>query len=62
MTVQELTKRCYDTIIIYTNTGKDYTEYEDLFKGTKENIPKDLLEKEIRCFGAKQKNVIEIKI
>ena len=62
MTVQELTKKCYDTIIIYTNTGKDYTEYEDLFKGTKENIPKDLSEKEIRCFGAKQKNVIEIKI
>ena len=62
MTVKELTKRCYDTIIIYTNTDKDCTEFKDLFTGTRENIPKDLSEKEIRCFGAKQKNITEIMI
>lgn len=62
MTVQELTKRCYDTIIIYTTTDKDCTEFKDLFTGPKENIPKDLSEKEIRCFGAKQKNLTEIMI
>ena len=62
MTVKELTKKCYDTIIIYTNTDKDCAEFEDLFTGTKENIPKDLSEKEIRCFGAKQMNITEIMI
>lgn len=62
MTVKELTERCYETIIIYTNLDDDYTEFKDLFKGKKEDIPRDLLNKEVRCFGAKRKGVIEISI
>ena len=62
MTVKELTERCYETIIIYTNIDNDYTEFKDLFKGKKEDIPKDLLDRDINCFGAKKKGVIEIAI
>lgn len=62
MTVRELTERCYETIIIYTNLDNDYTEFKDLFKGKKEDIPKDLLDRDINCFGAKKEGVIEIAI
>lgn len=62
MTVRELTERCYETIIIYTNIDNDYLEFKDLFKGKKEDIPKDLLGREINCFGAKKEGVIEIAI
>lgn len=62
MTVKSLTDRCYETIIIYTNLDDDYTEFKDLYKGEKENIPRDLLNKEVRFFGAKRKGVIEISI
>ena len=62
MTVRELTERCYETIIIYTSLDNDYLEFNDLFKGKKEDIPKDLLDRDINCFGAKKKGVIEIAI
>ena len=62
MTVRELTERCYETIIIYTNLDNDYTEFKDLFKGKKEDIPKDLLDRDVNCFGAKKEGVIEIAI
>ena len=62
MTVRELTERCYETIIIYASFDNDYLEFNDLFKGEKEDIPKDLLNKEVRCFGAKRKGVIDISI
>lgn len=62
MTVKSLTDRCYDTIIIYTNLDDDYAEFKDLYEGSKENIPSDLLNKEVHCFGAKKQGVIEISI
>lgn len=62
MTVKELTCRCYDTIIIYTNLDDDYTEFKDLYKGKKDDIPNVLLEKEVNCFGAKKEGIIEISI
>ena len=62
MTIRELTERCYETIIIYTNLDNDYTEFKDLFKGKKEDIPKDLLDRDVNCFGAKKEGVIEIAI
>lgn len=62
MTVKELTERCYETIIIYTNIDNDYLEFKDLFKGEKEDIPEDLLDRDINCFGAKKEGVIEIAI
>ncbi len=62
MTVKTLTERCYDTIIIYTNLDEDYTEFKDLFKGKKGDIPLELMEKEVECFGAKKQGIMEISI
>ena len=62
MTVKDLTCRCYDAIIIYTNLDDDYTQFKDLYKGKKDNIPNVLLEKEVNCFGAKKEGIIEISI
>ena len=62
MKVRELVSCCYDTIIIYRNIDDEMMEFEDLYKGKKENIPDDLLELEVRCFGAKKYDVIEIEI
>lgn len=62
MTVKEICSNCYDTIIIYANCDDDMLDFVDLYKGSKENIPKDLLNKEVRCFGAKRKGVIDISI
>lgn len=62
MTIKDLTFRCYDTIIIYTNLDDDYTEFKDLYKGKKDDIPNVLLEKEVNCFGAKKEGIIEISI
>jgi len=40
MKVKDLVSCCYDTIIIYKSVNEDF---EDLYKGKKENIPDDLL-------------------
>ena len=59
MTVKELVKCCYDTIIIYRLLNEDF---EDLYKGKKEDLPKYLLESDVKCFGAKKSGVLEIEI
>lgn len=62
MTVRELVSCCYDTIIIYTTCDDDMLEFKDLYKGDKDNIPSDLLDLTVRCYGAKRKGVINISI
>lgn len=62
MTVKELISVCYDTIIIYKPLDNDFMEFEDLYKGDRKDIPQDLLDKRVRNFGAKKKDVIEISI
>ena len=59
MKVKELVSCCYDTIIIYKSVNEDF---EDLYNGKKENIPYDLLELDVRCFGAKKAGVVEVEI
>jgi len=59
MKVKDLVSCCYDTIIIYKSVNEDF---EDLYKGKKENIPDDLLKLNVRCFGAKKASVIEIEV
>lgn len=59
MTVKELVKCCYDTIIIYRSLNEDF---EDLYNGKKYKIPADLLELNVKCFGAKKSGVLEIEI
>lgn len=62
MTIRELTRCCYDTIIIYTPTDDEMLEYKDLYKGDKDNIPSVLLDTTVRCYGAKRKGVIDISV
>lgn len=62
MTVKELVNKCYDTICIYKPYDDEMLEFIDLYKGDKEHIPYDLLNCEVRCFGAKRKGIIDISI
>lgn len=65
MTVGELTKYCYDKIVIYTSVeNKDNPNdcFKDLYKGEKNKIPNNLLDKPVQCFGARRVDVIEICI
>ena len=62
MTVKKLIEKYYNEIIIYTNLDEEFTEFKDLYKGTKENIPQELLNKKVKCSGAKEKNLIEISV
>ncbi|MBQ9700092.1 MAG: hypothetical protein IJV71_05655 [Lachnospiraceae bacterium] len=62
MTVRELVSCCYDTIIIYAPYDDEMTEFKDLYKGDKNNIPSDLLNSTVRCYGAKRKGVIDISV
>jgi len=65
MTVGELIECCYDKIIIYTtieNKTSPNEMFKDLYKGEKDKIPNNLLDKPVQCFGARRVDVIEICI
>lgn len=62
MTVKDLIKCCYDKIIIYTNIDDEFLDYKDLYNGDKDNIPSELLDLQVRCYGAKRKGVIDISV
>lgn len=62
MTVKELVSKCYDTICIYKSCDDGMLDYIDLYKGDKEHIPYDLLNSDVKCFGAKRKGIIDISI
>lgn len=62
MKVKELVKICYDDLVIYEPANKEFTEFKDLFHGKREEIPGDLLEREVQCLGAKQEKEIEIQV
>ena len=62
MKVKELVSCCYDTIVIYTALDDEMMEYKDLYKGDKDNIPSNLLELTVCCYGAKRKGIIDIAI
>lgn len=62
MEVRELVKCCYDEIIIYEATDDSDTDFKNLFQGEKEDIPEDLLKREIRVFGAKKERTMDIEV
>lgn len=57
MTVKELVSCCYDTVVIYA-----YDDFKDLYKGNRDNIPSNLLNLSVCCYGAKRKGVIDIAV
>lgn len=62
MKVKELVSCCYDKIIIYASYDDEMMDFKDLYKGDKDNIPGDLLELDVKCFGAKRKGFIDISV
>ena len=53
---------CYDTVVIYAPYDEEMLDFKDLYKGDKENIPSDLLDLTVRCYGAKRKGIIDISV
>lgn len=62
MKVKDLVSCCHDLIIIYRPLDTNYEEFEDLYNGNRKNIPDDLLDLDVMCFGAKKYGVIEIQV
>ena len=62
MTVRELVSCCYDTIVIYVPCDDDMMDFKDLYKGDRDNVPTELLDLPVRCFGAKRKGVTDISV
>lgn len=62
MTVRDLVSCCYDTIIIYAPYDDEMLDFKDLYKGDRANIPSDLLDLTVRCYGAKRKGIIDISV
>lgn len=62
MIIKELIGIYCGNIIIYTKDNKSDMDYIDLYKGSIEDTPEYLLQKEIYCFGAIRKGVIDVSI
>lgn len=60
MTVGELQKVYFDSVILYRDVRKEEESFEEIYKGKAENIPHDFLAFEIRHFGAKRKDVLDV--
>lgn len=61
MTVRELLDLYYGNVIIYEKADTD-GEYKDLYKGTKGNVPVELLAKKVGIYGAKRLDWLDIEI
>lgn len=62
MTVRDLVSCYFDKIVIYAPCDEEMLDFKDLYKGDRDNIPAELLELPVRCFGAKRKGVIDISV
>lgn len=60
MKVSELKSLLHDKIVLYKETQDN--EFEDVFVGKSSDIPKELLDKDIKSIGAKRKGIVDIKI
>lgn len=59
MKVKELVAKTYDKVCIYKMVGDDFF---DIYKGQKEDIPIDILQMDVRCFGSKRKGILDISV
>lgn len=59
MTVNELQKVFYDNVCLYQKSDE---EYENLYKGNTATIPAKYLDCEIKHFGAKRKDWLDVCI
>jgi len=59
MTVKDVSQVSYDKVAIYK--FKD-DEFEDIYNGSFNDIPFEILNMEVKLIGAKRKNIIDIRI
>lgn len=59
MKVKELVSKTYDKVFIYKSVGDDFS---DIYKGQKEDIPIDISQMDVRCFGCKRKGILDIRV
>lgn len=62
MIIEEIKKIIMDDVCIYEEKLDSECEYRDIFKGTLLDAPEELLKREIRCIGAKSKQVVDIQV
>ena len=60
MRLGELIALTQDTICLYEEIGE--AEYKDLYKGRKQDIPSDLLNRDVMVFMAKKENILDIEL
>ncbi|MGN9163477.1 hypothetical protein [Clostridium sulfidigenes] len=59
MKVKELISVTFDKVTIYKANNRDF---EDIYKGTTNDIPADILEMKVKVIGATKKAVIDIQV
>lgn len=61
MKLKELLKYIVDDVCIYVRIDKD-GQYKNLYQGKTQNIPSELLERNIRLIGVRKKDCLDIEI
>lgn len=59
MEVKDLISVIFDKVIIYKANGDDF---ENIYKGDKNDIPLNILEMKVRSIGGAKKGVIDIQV
>ena len=62
MLVKELLDKYYDDVVLYTDSTVNDEMYVDLFIGNRVDAPEKLLFWNVREFGCKAKNLLDIHI
>lgn len=60
MVIKDLINIIYDNIVIYK--GDIEYEFVDIYKGTFNEIPSEMLSLNVRSIGAKRKGIIDIHV
>jgi len=59
MKIKELTSVIFDKVTIYKASGEGF---EDIYKGSTNSVPSNILEMRVRIIGASKKGVIDIQV
>ena len=60
MKLQEISSLIFDDVCLYKKSADN--DYEDLWRGNAQNIPREFLEYTVGIVGAKRKGIIDIEL
>lgn len=60
MKLREYTSVLFDKIVIYKQIGDG--EFDDIYKGDKIDIPKKMLDMEVKSIGGKARGILDIRV